>query len=88
MKIKFESKFAKDLKKIKDKKLLLNVKESINECKLADSLSEINNLKKLKGYQTFYRLKIGDYRIGIEITNNELIFVRFLHRKEVYRFFP
>ncbi|MGB5593914.1 MAG: type II toxin-antitoxin system RelE/ParE family toxin, partial [Crocosphaera sp.] len=42
----------------------------------------------LKGYQSFYRIKIGDYRIGIEADNNELIFVRFLHRKEIYRFFP
>ena len=41
----------------------------------------------MQGYQTFYRLKIGDYRIGLEIVNDELIFVRFLHRKEIYRFY-
>ena len=88
MKIKFESKFSKDLKKIKDQKLLSQIKIVINECKLAQTLDDIKNLKKLKGYQTFYRIKIGDYRIGMAIINDELIFTRFLHRREIYRFFP
>jgi mRNA interferase RelE/StbE len=88
MKIKFESKFEKDLRNIKDKKLLTKIKEVILECKAVQSLNEIKNIKKMQGYQTFYRLKIGDYRVGIEIINDELIFVRFLHRKDIYKFFP
>ncbi len=88
MKIKFESKFSKDLRKIKDQKLLSQIKIVINECKLAQTLDEIKNLKKLKGYQIFYRIKIGDYRLGIAIINDEMIFTRFLHRREIYRFFP
>ncbi|MDJ0658330.1 MAG: type II toxin-antitoxin system mRNA interferase toxin, RelE/StbE family [Crocosphaera sp.] len=88
MNLQFESQFAKDLKNIKDKNLLSKIKNTINQCKTAQNLREIKNLKKLKGYQSFYRLKIGDYRIGIEADKNQLIFVRFLHRKEIYRFFP
>jgi mRNA interferase RelE/StbE len=88
MKIKFESKFSKDLRKIKDQKILSQIKVVINECKLAQTLDDIKNLKKLKGYQSFYRIKIGDYRIGISMINDELIFTRFLHRREIYRFFP
>jgi mRNA interferase RelE/StbE len=37
---------------------------------------------------TFYRVRIGDYRIGLELAGDELIFVRCLHRKEIYRYFP
>jgi mRNA interferase RelE/StbE len=88
MKIKFESKFSKDLRKIKAQKLLSQIKIVINECKLAQTLDDIKNLKKLKGYQTFYRIKIGDYRIGMAIINDELILTCFLHRREIYRFFP
>ena len=84
MKIKFESKFSKDLRKIKDQKLLSQIKIVINECKLAQTLDDIKNLKKLKGYQTFYRIKIGDYRIGMAFINDEFIFTRFLHRREIY----
>jgi mRNA interferase RelE/StbE len=88
MKIKFESKFEKDLRNIKDKKLLSKIKEVILECKAVQTFNELKNIKKMQGYQTFYRLKIGDYRVGIEIVNDELIFVRLLHRKDIYRFFP
>jgi len=88
VKIKYESKFAKDLRSIRDTKLLAKIKEIIDECKAAESLTELKNIKKLQGYDTFYRIRIGDYRVGIEILNDELIFTRFLHRKDVYKYFP
>jgi mRNA interferase RelE/StbE len=47
MKIKFESKFKKDLQNIKDKKLLSKIKEIITQCKTANTLNEINSIKKL-----------------------------------------
>jgi mRNA interferase RelE/StbE len=76
------------LRKIRDKDLLQKIKGAINEVKEAKNTKDINSLKKLKGYDTFYRINLGDYRIGIEIVRDEIIFTRFLHRKEVYRFFP
>jgi mRNA interferase RelE/StbE len=88
VKVKFESKFAKDLRNIRDNKLLAKIKEIIIECKTAQSLNELKNVKKLQGYDTFYRIRIGDYRVGIEVLNDELIFTRFLHRKDVYKYFP
>ena len=48
----------------------------------------IPRIKKLKGHDTFYRIKIGNYRIGFEMVNDELILTRILHRKEIYRYFP
>ena len=88
MKIHYESKFAKDLRSIRDTKLLAKIKEMIDECKLADSLTELKNVKKLQGYESYYRIRIGDYRVGIEVINEELIFTRVLHRKDVYKYFP
>jgi len=86
--VKFEKSFAKDLENIREKALLKRVKGVIDEVKNADNVQEISSLKKLKGYETFYRIRFGDYRVGIEVVNNEIIFTRFLHRKEIYRFFP
>ncbi len=88
MNVKFESRFEKDLKLVKDRDLLTRLKQMILTCKQAESLGEINNLKKMQGYDSFYRIRLGDYRIGIEISENEVIFVRFLHRKDIYKFFP
>ncbi len=88
MEVKYEKSFAKDLKNIREKVLLKRVKDIIEEVKKAENLNEISNIKKLKGYDTFYRIKFGDYRVGFEVVDNKVIFTRFLHRKEVYRFFP
>jgi mRNA interferase RelE/StbE len=88
VKVKFEARFEKDIYSIKDAKILSKLKKIIIECKEAQDLSEIRNLKKMQGYATFYRIRIGDYRVGIEFTNNELIFTRFLHGKDIYKFFP
>ncbi|WP_202807006.1 type II toxin-antitoxin system RelE family toxin [Planktothrix agardhii] len=48
----------------------------------------MNHLKKLQGYDTFYRIRLGNYRIGIELNEDTIIFTRFLHRKDIYKFFP
>jgi mRNA interferase RelE/StbE len=50
MKIKFESKFEKDLQNIKDKKLLSKIKEVILECNAVQTLNEVKNIKKMQGY--------------------------------------
>ncbi len=88
MEVLFEASFARDLKHIKDKQLLLRVKEMIAEVKAADELTDLRNTRKLQGYDTFYRIRLGDYRIGIEVENNRVLFVRTLHRKDIYRNFP
>jgi mRNA interferase RelE/StbE len=51
-------------------------------------LSEVNNLKKMEGTTNYFRVRVGDYRIGIFFNNNTVIVSRFLHRKEIYRYFP
>ena len=88
MKIKFESSFEKDLKKIKNNKLFQRIKNIIQEVKEVDEPYFMPNLKKMKGYDTFYRIRTGDYRIGIEIIDDVVIFARILHRKDIYKFFP
>jgi mRNA interferase RelE/StbE len=53
-------------------------------------LPEVPNLKKLQGGGAYYRARIGDYRVGLAIEgeDEEVVFVRALHRREVYRYFP
>ena len=54
----------------------------------SDSIADIPNIKKLSGFKYHYRVRIGDYRIGIMIINDEVLFERFLHRKDIYKRFP
>jgi mRNA interferase RelE/StbE len=86
--IAFETSFARDLKRIKNKVLLRQVQQVVNQVKAAPGLSDIHNLKKMRGYGTFYRIRLKDYRIGIDVIGEQVIFVRILHRKDIYRYFP
>lgn len=88
MKVEFRKSFEKDLGKIRDKELLARIKAVIEEVENSNSLLDISNIKKLKADGDYYRIRIGDYRVGL-IQNEEIItFVRALHRKEIYRYFP
>jgi mRNA interferase RelE/StbE len=55
--------------------------------KLSD-IRSINGLEKLTGQKGFYKIRFGDYRVGIEITKTQFILHRVMNRKEIYRFFP
>jgi mRNA interferase RelE/StbE len=89
MKTSFKKSFAKDLKNhTKNKSLLSKVEETILQIESALTITDIKNLKKLKVEGFYYRIRIGDYRLGITIEDEMVTFVRFLHRKEIYRYFP
>ncbi|CAN5735128.1 MAG: type II toxin-antitoxin system RelE/ParE family toxin [Acidobacteria bacterium] len=88
MKVEFRKSFTKDLKSITDKSLLKRVKETIETVEQSKTLNDLPNRKKLKSEDKYFRLKIGDYRLGFALENDTVIFVRFLHRKEIYKFFP
>jgi mRNA interferase RelE/StbE len=51
---------------------------------------ELGYLEKLKGYSDKYKIRVGDYRIGITLDQETktLICQRVAHRKDIYRIFP
>jgi mRNA interferase RelE/StbE len=51
-------------------------------------IEQIKNIKKIKGHRLYYRIRTGDYRIGLKIEGDALTFMRILHRKDIYRHFP
>lgn len=88
MKVEFNESFLKDLKAIKDKALLAKVKAAIEASEKADTLVQITHLKKMRGSREYFRIRIGDFRIGLKLEDDTLVFIRFLNRKDIYRFFP
>ncbi len=78
----------RDLKKIQDESLRRRIKEAIEKVEAAETLRELPNLTKLSGTSGFYRIRVGDYRIGIAVEGDEVEFVRCLYRRDIYRYFP
>jgi mRNA interferase RelE/StbE len=88
MKVDFKKTFLKELEKLKNKSLKNSIYNSIIQVELAESISEIKNIKKLAGFEMYYRLRVGDYRIGLKLENDTVNFVIFEHRKDIYKTFP
>ena len=76
------------MKKIRDQSLLRRIREIIERVEAARTLNEVQNLKKISGSGGLYRVRVGDYRIGLAIEGDVVEFVRCLHRRDIYRYFP
>lgn len=88
MNVEFRKSFEKDLGKIRDEDLLSRIRIAIEEVENAESLLDLNNIKRLNTDGNYYRIRIGDYRIGFTNDDALITFIRVLHRKEMYRYFP
>ncbi len=88
MKVGFKRSFVKDLRRVRDRGLEARVKTAIELVEEAQNLQEIQDIKKLRSGDRYYRIRIADYRVGLVLEGDTVIFVRFLHRKDVYKYFP
>jgi mRNA interferase RelE/StbE len=88
MKIDVRKSFEKDVSLITEKKLAKQLKNVISELEACKTLSEIKNIKKLTGKGNYYRLRIGQYRLGFKLDSDTIILLRIMARKEIYKYFP
>ena len=89
MNVEYMPTFLKDMKALKSTPVFESVKSLVfEEIPSYSSLDEISGLKKLKDANNAYRIRVGDYRIGFTFEEKTIVFVRILHRKDIYRYFP
>ena len=89
MQVEYRQLFLKDLKKLKKQPVYQRVFNlAFETLPNAEDLQNIGNVKAMKGCPNRYRIRIGDYRLGIEVFGNRVEMMRVLHRKEFYRYFP
>ena len=88
MKLLFKESFIKDLEKITDREFLARVSRVIESTEKAPTLREIPHIKKPLASGKYFRIRIGQYRIGLIAEKDQITFVRCLHRRDVYRYFP
>ena len=88
MRFRLNKQVEKDLRKINNQRLLIQLREFLEKVKEASSINELSGIKKIKGERVYYRYRAGDYRIGFKIEDNEILILKVAHRKEIYRYFP
>lgn len=79
MKIVFLSKFSKDLDKITVQSVKAKIAYIISEAEAANTIYDIKNIKKLSGDKISYRIRLGDYRIGLYLEKNTIEFARVVY---------
>jgi mRNA interferase RelE/StbE len=56
----------------------------------SDNPFSLGYIEKMKGYSDKYKIRVGDYRIGISVDSlgKRITCQRVAHRREIYRIFP
>lgn len=81
MNINIRKSAIKDLEKIE-----IRQKEKIhNEILKLKDFPKVSNIKKLTRFEPAYRLRIGNYRVLFDVSDNNIEIGRILHRKDSYR---
>ena len=87
--IQFDKSFERSLRRVHDPAILQRLKRIIIQIENSSSLSNFPNVKKLTGFSDYYRIRIGDYRVGFEVIDkNTIRFIVIAHRKDIYKIFP
>lgn len=88
MKIKYSKKFLKQLAAVPG-----DIRSKIEsfvfeELVSTSSIYEMGKVEKMKGYDGFYKVRFGNYRLGLVIENEVIAVKVVMHRREIYKFFP
>lgn len=89
MQVLFTKTFLKDLSKVQPPKRRLQIEFFVfEELPKFNTLTEVGSVEKMIGSTNHYKIRFGDYRIGLIKSGENVELLRVLNRKEIYRFFP
>ena len=80
--------FTRDFSRIRSSDMRRRVLSKMEELEASLALTEVMGVRKITSEGDHYRIRIGEYRLGIVVESNVVILLRFLHRRDIYRFFP
>ena len=88
MRVEFRRRFLKELSNIPAFQRKVIEQFVFEELPKLRSLDESGNVERMKGYPGFFKVRFGNYRVGLSLADNAVVLERVLHRKEIYRYFP
>ena len=89
MKVESSSRFIRDIRRISAPALARRVNQKIAEIEAAASIRDVSNVRRLNTPSGMhYRVRIGDYRLGITVDGEAAVLVAFGPRDDIYRRFP
>lgn len=82
MRVLFRKSFERDLKKLEgNAQLLARLQQVIEQIEAAEEFGAVTGVKRMQGWSTYYRVRIGDYRLGLKLEEDAVVVLRVLHRR-------
>ena len=88
MEVEYSAGFTRDLRRIRSSDIRQRALRKIEEIEDASAIIHVTHVVRMTGGGSYYRIRIGDYRLGITVQGDVVTMLRFLHRRDIYRFFP
>ena len=89
MQITYSKTFLKDLVKVFPSKTREKIEKFVFEdLPSYNSIEAAGNIEQLTGYKDYYKVRFGDFRIGLHKKGDGIEALRVLNRKEIYKYFP
>jgi mRNA interferase RelE/StbE len=89
VRVRVKKRFLKDLATLPARtreEIELFVFETLPAC---SSLERIGTVERMQGHKGFYKVRFGDYRVGLRVETGGSVEVMVVaHRREIYRLFP
>ncbi|ELS03944.1 cytotoxic translational repressor of toxin-antitoxin stability system [Xenococcus sp. PCC 7305] len=88
-KVEYTKRFLKELASLPEDTQVRIESIVFNELE-SENPFDLGYLKKMKGYQDKYKIRVGNYRVGLTIHKQRqtIICQRVAHRREIYQIFP
>lgn len=88
-KVEYKKRFLKELSKLPGS-VQAQAEKMVFEDLICDNPFDLGYLEQKKGYPGKYKIRIGQYRIGVTVDKQQKVIVcnRIAHRKDIYRLFP
>ena len=89
MKVLYRKLFLKDLKRLRKQPIYEQIAElAFTVLPEANQLRDVPGIKAMRRHPKRYRIRVGNYRIGIEAKGDTVEVMRMLPRGKFYRYFP
>ena len=88
-KVEYKKRFLKELSKLPEG-VQTRTEKMVFEDLICENPFDLGYLEQTRGYPGKYKIRIGQYRIGVTIDKKKKVVVcnRIAHRKDIYRLFP
>ena len=88
-KVEYKKRFLKELSKLHGD-VQAQAEKIVFEDLICENPFDLGYIEQMRGYAEKYKIRIGQYRIGITVDKQKKVVVcnRIAHRKDIYRLFP